>query len=134
MKIDGLKLLQQETRSIATRLAEAEDPAAMAAAEPILARWQQLVPVLDANYRDALAIQWLKGEGAAAIGTRWMDSLPRNEQPLMYAKRLEIGDSEMAAQPSMQPALKAAQQEAITAGGVPIKTSLRGGRRRRVKA
>ena len=134
VQVLGGKMLKANADHVARSLKEAEDPAALAAAEPIKKRWEALVPVLDGNYRDSLTITWLKGSGKAAIGTAWLDRVPRNEQPVLYAKRLEIGDSEIAAQPSMRPALKAAKDEAVEAGAVPLKTSLRGANRRRVKA
>lgn len=136
VKVDGLEEMEATIRDLNARLEDVTDPAAMAAAQPILARWRSLVPVLDANYQRSLAAV-PASKGRVAIGTQWLDDLDRNEQPVLYAKPLEIGNSRTPAQPSMRPALAAAQQEAIDAAGVPINEVVRGTRpkrRRRRKA
>lgn len=131
-KVLGLDDLQESIDSTVEELRAAEDPAALAAAVPYLEKWRGFVPVLDGNYRDSLTVAWL-GEKGAAVGTRWLPQLPREEQPVMYAKRLEFGDSEIHAQPSARPALAAGRQEALEAGGEEFRSVVRGRRKRKRK-
>ena len=132
VKILGLKDIQRNAEQTARDLAEAEDPAQMRAGEIIAERWRALVSILEGNYRDAIHVAWL-GKKGAAVGTKWLGNLPRNEQPVMYARRLETGDSEMPAQPSARPALEQARPEAIEAMADEFRTVVRGTRRRRTK-
>lgn len=130
----GVRELQGEIARMNRDLEQAEDPAAMAAAEPIKEAWKGLVPILDGNYRDALTVQWIEGIRKAAIGTGWLASLPPNEQPVMYAKRLEFGTGGVTARPSARPAMKAARPQALEAGAVPLRMVVRGRRPRKVVA
>lgn len=123
--------LKKEVSRLIKDLDEVEDPAAMAAAVPIWEKWRELVPVLEGHYRDSLTIVWLKAEQKAGIGTRWLPYLERNDQPVIYSKTLEFGDSDAAARPSQRPALKASRQAAIDAGAVPIKAVVKGRRPRK---
>lgn len=127
----GLRELQANLKVIERELKEAEDPAAMAAGEPIAEAWRGLVPILDGNYRDSITVTWLSRIGKAGVGTAWLSSLADNEQPVLYATRFEYGDSEIAAQPSARPALKQAQAAAIDAAAVELRMRVKG--RRRVK-
>lgn len=129
-KVLGLKQLQQSADRVARELAEAEDPAQMAAGEVIAEAWRGFVPILEGHYRDSIHVAWL-GKKGAAVGTKWLAGVPRNEQPVLYARRLETGDSEMPAQPSARPALEQARPEAIEAMADEFRTVVRGTRRRR---
>jgi hypothetical protein len=128
----GLKELNAEVQRVAKDLEMAEDPAAMEAAKVYLKFWRQLVPVLDANYQSSLVTTWLPTKGAA-VGISWLGSLPRDEQPVLYAKRLEFGDHEITAQPSARPAQEAGRGEALEAAGVPLTAVIKGRRSRRRK-
>lgn len=132
-KVLGLKDVQSALDATALELREAEDPAALAAADPILEKWRSMVPVKDGNYRDSLTVAWL-GKAGAAVGTRWLPTLPREEQPFLYAKPLEFGNSHQSAQPSARPALAAARAEALDASGEPFRSVVRGRSRKRRKA
>ena len=129
-KVLGLPELDEACRDTANELMEAEQPSAMAAAEPIKEKWVELVPVLDGNYRRSLTITWL-GKVGAGIGTAWLNDLPRNEQPFLYAKPLEFGNSHQGAEPSARPAIAASKQQAIAAGEEPLRSVIRGRSRRR---
>lgn len=126
LSILGLGDLQTEIDKTAQELREAEDPAAMAAGEPILERWKALVPVLDEHYRNSLVLVWLGAKQGAAIGTSWLPTLPREEQPFLYSKPLEFGNSHQSAQPSARPALAASQAEALEAGGNEFRSVIKG--------
>lgn len=122
--------LDKEIGRLVRDLEQVEDPAALAAAEPILDMWRSMVPILEGHYRDALTIVWIKEVAKAGIGTRWLGGLERNDQPFIYSKVLEFGDSDTAAQPSMRPALKASRPAAIEAAAVPIRARIKGRRPR----
>lgn len=124
--------LNKEIDRLCRELEAVEDPAAMAAAKPILEMWRSLVPIREGHYRDSLTITWLKDKGKAGIGTRWLSYLERNDQPFIYSKVLEFGSSDTAAQPSQRPALKASRAAAIEAGAVPIKAVVKGRRPRKM--
>jgi len=128
----GLKQLRRNIDQTSRDLMEAEDPAQMAAGEVIRDKWRALVPVLEGNYRDSLAVQWL-GKKGAAVGTSWLGSVERNEQPVLYASRLEFGDSEMPAQPSARPALEQSRGPATDAAADEFRSVIRGTRRRRTQ-
>ena len=102
----------------------------MAAGGPIRDKWKSLVPVLDGNYRDSLRVAWTGTKGAA-VGTGWVPGLPREDQPVMYAKRLEFGLEGIHPQPSARPAAAAARADALKAGGEPFRTVVRGRKPRR---
>ena len=129
-KVLGIRDLQAEVARTAEELRTAERPAEMAAGEPIRDKWKALVPFHEGHYRDSLAVAWL-GKLGAAGGTAWVPGLPRDEQPLIYAKRLEYGDSEIRAQPSARPALAAARAEAVEAGADEFRTVIRRRKARR---
>jgi HK97 gp10 family phage protein len=129
VKIAGLSELQAETEKLAKELREAEQPSAMAAGEVIREAWAGLVPVLDGNYRDSLAVVWL-GKQGAAVGISWVGGLAREDQPVMYGKRLEFGDSIIPAQPSARPAVESSRAEALEAGAEPLRSVVRGRRAR----
>ncbi len=129
-KVLGLRHLRVEIERTNKELMEAEDPAAMAAGIPIRDKWKSLVPVLDGNYRDSLEVVWL-GKKGAAVGPTWQGHLEKNDQPIMYAKRLEFGESGVTAQPSARPTLEAAKAAAIEAGAEPFRTVIRGRRRKK---
>lgn len=129
-KILGLSDLQASIDSTVEDLREAEDPATMAAGQPIRERWAGLVPVKDGNYRDSLVVVHIEGKGAA-VGTAWLGRVPREEQPFLYSKRLEFGDSVIPAQPSARPALAAAREDAIEAGAEPFRSVVKGRRKRK---
>lgn len=130
VKIAGLKEMQAAADQTSRELLEAEQPAAMAAGEPIRDKWKDLVPVLDGNYRDSLIVTWL-GKQGAAVGTMWLGHLPREDQPLFYAKRHEFGDSIIPAQPSARPALAQSRAAALEAGAEPFRSVVRGRRARK---
>lgn len=132
-KVLGLDQLQGEIDKVVRELEVQEQPAMMAAGQPILETWQAMVPVLDGNYRRALAVVWL-GKIGAAVGPTWLADLERDEQPILYSKRLEFGDSLMPAQPSARPALEASRPAAIEAGAEQFRTVVRGRRSRRIPA
>lgn len=125
-----MRELQANIKRVTKELEMAEDPAAMAAGEPIADAWRKLVPVLDSNYQNAITVAWLKGPKKAGVGTRWMPELPRDEQPVLYASRFEYGDSEIAARPSARPALKQAQGAAVEAAAVELRMRVKGRRRK----
>jgi hypothetical protein len=125
VKVLGLGDIQAELDRVTADLKVAEDPAQMAAAAPILEAWRSRVPIKDGNYRDSLTIANLGAKGAA-VGTRWLPELPRNEQPVLYAKRLEFGDSEIHPQPSARPALAAVRQQSAEAGAEEFRSVVRG--------
>lgn len=133
VRIQGLRELDREMQKVSRELMEAEDPAQMAAGEPIREKWASLVPVLDGNYKRALTVRWL-GKKGAAVAVGWLGDIDRNDEPILYSKRLEFGDSEIPAQPSARPALAAAQQQALEAGAEPFRTVVRGRRGRRIPA
>lgn len=128
----GLSDLTAEIKRLSSDLQVAEDPAAMAAGEPIKEAWRDLVPIYEGHYRDALTVVHLPERGAA-VGTRWLGYLPRNEQPFVYSKRLEFGDSAIHAQPSARPAMKQSKRQALEAGAEPFRSVVRGRRPRRPK-
>jgi len=132
MKLLGVPELQEEIDKVCAELREAEDPAALAAAEPFLAHWLARVPVLDGNYRDALVVAWL-GKDGAAVGTRWLPELPREQQPFIYSKRLEFGTYGVRPQPSARPALEAGKREALEAGEVEFRSVVKGRKPRKRK-
>lgn len=132
-KVLGIKELQAEIDRTIKELREAENPAALAAGEPIRDKWRDLVPVLDGNYRNALAVGWT-GKKGAAVGTTWLPGLDRREQPVLYSKRLEFGDSVIPAQPSARPALAASKAQALEAGAEPFRSVIKGRRARKPKA
>lgn len=129
VKIAGLTELQSECDKMAKELAVAERPAEMAAGEEIKEVWRGLVPVDEGNYRDSLGVSWL-GKQGAAVGITWLSGLDRNEQPVLYAKRLEFGDSEIQAQPSARPAVEQSRAAALEAGAEPLRAVVRGRRAR----
>lgn len=131
-QILGMKELQATLKGIAKDIEQAQDPAAMAAGEPIKEAWKSLVPVLEGNYRESITVAWLGKLGKAAVGTAWMGSVPADEQPVLYASRFEYGDSEIAARPSARPALAQSKDAAMEAGAVPIKAALKRRRRKKV--
>jgi hypothetical protein len=133
-RVLGLPQLQESIDETSRELMEAEDPAAMAAGEPIREKWRDLVPVLDGNYRESLTVAWLGARKGAAVGIRWLPQVPREDQPVLYAKRLEFGDWAIPAQPSARPALAAARAEAVEAGAEPFRSVVRGRSRKRRKA
>jgi hypothetical protein len=131
VKVLGISEMQAEAASMAAELRAAEDPAAMAAGAPIRDKWHGLVPILDGNYRDSLTVaHTTKG---AAVGTAWLARLPREEQPFIYSKRLEFGESGVTAQPSARPALEAARAEALDAGADEFRSVVKGRRKRQRK-
>lgn len=126
----GLSDLTAEIERLNKELTVAEDPAALAAGEPIKEMWRSLVPIDEGHYRDSLAVVHLPEKGAA-IGTAMLAGVPRDEQPFIYSKRLEYGDSEMTAQPSARPALKASKRQALAAGAEPFRSVVKGRRPRK---
>lgn len=130
VKVLGIKEMQAEVARVTKELREAEQPAAMAAGEPIREKWRDLVPVLDGNYRDSLTVAWTGIKGAA-VGTTWLGGVDRTDQPVLYAKRLEFGDSAIPAQPSARPALAASKRQALEAGSEPFRSVIKGRRARK---
>jgi hypothetical protein len=131
-KVVGLRELQAECMILSRELEAVEEPAAMAAGEPIRSSWEGNVPVYEGHYRDALAVVWDRERRKAAVGTQWVPGLDREEQPFIYAARLEYGDASISAQPSARPALKAARKQALDAAAGPLSAKVRG-RRPRVR-
>lgn len=131
MQVLGLRELQAELKKVAKDIELAQDPAAMAAGEPIKEAWRGLVPVEAGYYQESITVAWLGKLGKAAVGTAWMPSVAKNEQPVLYASRLEYGDSEMPAQPSAKPALAQSRDDAIQAAEVPLKAALKRRKRKR---
>lgn len=129
-KVTGLSQLQANIGALTHDLQGAEKPAGLAAGEPIRAKWQSLVPVYEGHYRDSLVVVWMEGAGAV-VGTSWLASVDRDEQPFQYSKRLEFGDTEIHPHPSARPAMKASRKEALAAGGEPFAAVIRGRRSRR---
>jgi hypothetical protein len=132
VRVLGLGDLQKACDRTAKDLMEAEQPAELAAGEPIRAKWAGLVPTLDRNYQDSLVVTWL-GKAGAAVGTSWLDRVPRDEQPFLYSKRLEFGTFGVHAQPSARPAAAAARQEALAEGAEPFRTVIRSRKARKPK-
>lgn len=131
VKMLGIREMQQACDQTARELMEAEDPAALAAGEPIKDKWKGLVPWYEGNYERSLAVAWTGIKGAA-VGTAWVPGLPRDEQPFIYSKRLEFGEFGTTAQPSARPAMVAARAEALEAGAEPLRSVIKGRRARRV--
>ena len=131
VRVLGMDKVQQELKRVSAELVAQEDPAQMAAGEPIREKWASLVPVLDGNYKRAITVRWL-GKKGAAVAVGWLGDIDRNDEPILYSKRLEFGDSEISAHPSARPALVASQQAAMEAGADEFRTVIRGRRGRRV--
>lgn len=127
----GVPELKAEIDRLTKDMAIAEDASALAAAEPVKDAWVGFVPVFEGHYRDSLVVVWLDDKGAAAVGTRYLPGVPRDEQPFIYSKRLEFGDSDIGAQPSARPAAKAAKAEALAAGAPPLQAVIKGRRPRK---
>ena len=134
VKVLGVKELQSNIKRVNAELASMEDPAERAAGEVILEAWQGLVPYQDGNYRRSLAVGQTKA--GTAVGVTWLRDLPREQQPVMYAKPLEFGNSHQPPQPSARPALAASQEAATAAAAVELKAVVKGrrGRKRTPKA
>lgn len=132
MKVLGLKDLQAECDKAAKDVMEAERPAEMAAGEPIREKWHGMVPVEDGNYQESLTVAWDPKAGAI-VGTAWVSGLDRDDQPFLYAKRLEFGDSDLPAHPSARPALAASKREALEAAEEPFRAKIKGRRPRKRK-
>ena len=130
MKVLGLDDLQKNVDALVKELEQVADPAALAAGEVIADAWRARVPILDENYQRSIAVGTVKG-GKVAVGTTWLPDLDRNDQPVLYAKPLEFGNSRTPADPSMRPALAASQEEAVAAAEVPITSVVKGTRKRR---
>lgn len=80
----------------------------------IASAWADRVPVLEGHYRSAMqqqnAVSVYIKYGADPYGyvkVPWVRGVPKDEQPQLYARRLEFGDSEMAPQPAARPAVDA---------------------------
>jgi len=130
-KVEGLPDLTKNIERFTGSLDAMEDPAEMAAGEVIREAWEGLVPVKDRNYQRSLTVAQT-GAGVA-VGTAWLPDLPRNEQPVMYARPLEFGNSHQGAQPSARPALASSAGAATDAAGVELKSAVKGAARRRRK-
>lgn len=128
-RVLGVKDLQSEIAHLSKVLESLEDPAAVAMGEVVAAKWRSLVPVLDGHYRDSIQVgQTKKG---TAVGITWLGNLPRNQQPVMYAKRLEFGYSGTTAQPSARPAAEQSRAEAVAAGRDTLLPAIKGRRPRK---
>jgi HK97 gp10 family phage protein len=129
VKVLGIKELQSNIKGVNRQLAQMEDPAERAAGEVIKDAWEVRVPFKDGHYRRSLAVGPTKK--GMAVGVTWLPDLPREEQPVMYAKRLEFGDSARHPQPSMRPALEASRAEATAAAGTELSAVAKGRKARR---
>jgi hypothetical protein len=75
--------------------------------------WADRVPVLDGNYQDAMrATDAVKAAGTAkgalgSVAPRRLEGVEDDQQPYLYAARLEFGDADRAAEPSARPAFDA---------------------------
>lgn len=79
---------------------------ARAGAETFAQEWKGRVPVLDGNYRDSIHVQDEATEDAEAIvGIDDIPGLPDNQQPRLYAPKLE------RSQASLRPAADTAGRQ-----------------------
>lgn len=128
-KILGVSDLQAEIARLQKDVGEAEDPAALAAGEPIGEKWAGLVQVYEGHLRDSITVAWTSR--GAAVGTKWLPGVPRDEQPFIYSRIAEYGKDDRPAHPAARPAAKAARREALAAGAVPLQAVVKGRRPRR---
>lgn len=102
----------------AVRVRAAKD-AVLAAGDVISQEWRSRVPVLDAHYQASLesATRAAKTRAGASgsVAPRKVAGLRDDEQPVLYAGRLEFGDAERAAEPSARPAFDTTREQAVEA-------------------
>jgi HK97 gp10 family phage protein len=120
---------------------EALSGATKAGAEVLAERWRQTVPVKDGNYRAAIEAKAKPGKigatGLVQVGTA--PGVPANEQPRLYAARLEFGSARAtkatlsagrtdfarrgrAAQPSLRPAFDSCKGQMLDAMSDELRT------------
>jgi HK97 gp10 family phage protein len=117
--------------------------ATQAGADVLKEAWKQRVPVLDANYRNAIEAKAKPGKvGATGVVQVGQAPVPDDEQPRAYAARLEFGSynttAAMAlsgtrgsgrgrvAQPSLRPAFDSCSGQMLDAMGDEVKRLIEG--------
>lgn len=132
--IVGLPQLDLAFIALQARLNLAAPTALQAAGGTIEERWKALVPVQDGNYKRAISTEVESSPFGArgSIAVRHLDNLvahtahPENEQPYLYASRLEYGgpgtvtvygkaqvSAVWRAHPSARPAFDEKKDEAV---------------------
>ena len=93
--------------------------AVMAMGEPIAAAWQQKLPIGPEPYhlKDAITAKSGKTKYGASgsVAPRRVKGAEPNEQPGVYAAKLEYGSRYTSAQPSARPAFDQQKQNAVDA-------------------
>lgn len=113
-----MRKLQELDEAVRVKAAK---EALMAAGQIIAGAWADRVPVLDQNYRNAMeqpsAVKVAKTKSGASgsIGVRTLAGIEDDQQPYLYAPRLEYGDADRAAEPSARPAFDATSGQAVDA-------------------
>lgn len=117
--------------------------ATQAGADVLKEAWKSRVPVLDANYRDAIEAKAKPGKvGATGLVQVGKAGVPDDEQPGLYAARLEFGSynttMSMAssgirgsgrgrvAQPSLRPAFDSCKSEMLDTMSDEVKRLIEG--------
>lgn len=131
-----LRKLQQLEKGVRDELLQR---ATQAGGDVLAEAWRARVPVLDGNYRDAIEAKAKPGKRGATgvVQLRKLGGVPSDEQPRLYAPRLEFGSaygSKRAftsgtagkarirqAQPSLRPAFDAVKGEMLDAMGDEVK-------------
>lgn len=74
-----------------------------AGAEVLAEAWRDRVPVDEGHYRDSIEVVMDGPTAIVRVGR--VQGVPDDEQPQLYAVRLEYGDEERAPQPSLRRAI-----------------------------
>lgn len=89
LTIKGLDQLDRNVRRLLGIAApDGSLRAAKAGAEVLQEEWKGLVPVLEGNYRDSITIVEQGADAAVTVGP--VPGVPANEQPILYAAKLEF--------------------------------------------
>jgi HK97 gp10 family phage protein len=113
----------------AVRVRAAKD-AVLAAGDVISQEWRSRVPVLDAHYQAALDKAPRAGKtkvgASGSVAPRKVAGVADDEQPVLYAGRLEFGDADRAAEPSARPAFDATRERAVEAAAEVLEQAVAG--------
>lgn len=80
--------------------------------------WKGTAPVYEGHYQDAIFYKVEKNRLTGPMGwiyVGWLGSVPFDEQPFLYAQRLEYGRGGIPANPSARAAFDSASDDAVRA-------------------
>jgi HK97 gp10 family phage protein len=109
---------------------KASKDALLAAGGVLATEWRSRVPVLDANYQAALdkapRAAKTRARASGSVAPRKVAGVADDEQPVLYAGRLEFGDADRAAEPSARPAFDATRERAVESAAEVLERAVAG--------